>query len=563
MKAEQLRKSILQYAIQGKLVPQIDTEEPASVLLKKIKAEKQELIKQGKIKKEKTLPSITDEEKPFEIPDSWEWVRFSDIANLFTGNSINAQEKKNKYTNLLNGYNYIATKDVSFNSTIDYNNGIKIPFETNFKIASQKSSLLCIEGGSAGRKVAILNQDVCFGNKLCCFEPYIVDHDYLFYYLQSPIFTENFTSSKSGMIGGVGVNTLKTLLFALPPLAEQQRIVTRIEELMAFVDEYEKKEIELSKLEKEFPEKLKKSILQYAIQGKLVPQIDTEESASELLKKIQQEKQELIKLGKIKKQKDLPPITDDEKPFEIPDSWEWTSINEISFVTKLAGFEYTEHMAQNIKSIGDVPIVRAQHVKMNEFTSNQKEFISLELSYKLNRCSLNKKCILMTFIGAGIGDVCIFNNILRHHLAPNVAKIEPFVDVNKYLLYYLMSDTGRLGIFEYKKSTAQPSLSMATIRQVVLPIPPLAEQQRIVARIEELFSLVDILAEGKKLKTKEGKTALKVIENVIELKPHLEVKKRVDVSSFGLVARNNGEVTQCDLDTALSEVQDFYDKKKD
>ena len=153
MKAKDLRNSILQLAIQGKLVPQDLNDEPASILLKQIEKEKQKLIADGIIKKEKSLKPITDEEKPFEIPDSWEWVRLGEIANLYTGNSISENIKKSKYLNLNNGLNYIGTKDVNFDQTINYNNGVKIPFEEkNFKYATNGDILLCIEGGSAGKK---------------------------------------------------------------------------------------------------------------------------------------------------------------------------------------------------------------------------------------------------------------------------------------------------------------------------------------------------------------------------------------------------------------------------
>lgn len=556
MKAEQLRKSILQYAIQGKLVPQIDTEEPASELLKKIKAEKQELIKLGKIKKEKPLPPITDEEKPFEIPDSWEWVRFSDIANLFTGNSINAQEKKSKYTNLLNGYNYIATKDVLFNSTIDYNNGIKIPFETTFKIASQKSSLLCIEGGSAGRKVAILNQDVCFGNKLCCFEPYIVDHNYLFYYLQSPIFTENFTSSKSGMIGGVGVNTLKTLLFILPPLVEQQRIVARIEELMAFVDEYEKKEIELSKLEKEFPEKLKKSILQYAIQGKLVPQIDIEEPANELLKKIKAEKQELIKQGKIKKEKPLSPITDEEKPFEIPESWEWVRLDDVFQITP------RNNISDELE-VSFIPMTYISDKYNNSFNFDiriwkdvKKGFTHLKnndvIIAKITPCYQNLKSVVLKDLINGYGAGTTELHVLRQN--------KLFIST-EYLLWFVKSPFFILSGEAVMTGTAgQQRVGTNYIKNCGFPLPPLAEQQRIVARIEELFALVDMLAEGKKLPKSNPATENK--DNIIlfDAEEKEERKHKVDVSSFVMAARDSDTVKPETMDKVLQQVQAYYDK---
>jgi type I restriction enzyme S subunit len=251
-----LKKSILQYAIQGKLVPQIDTEEPATILLEQIRAEKLRLLKEGKLKKkdikesvifkdddnryyEKVGKVITDitEDLPFEIPESWQWSRLSSIANLYTGNSINEAEKNARYTNV-QGTEYIATKDVKFDNSIDYQNGVAIPnqYVANFRIAPAKSVLMCIEGGSAGRKIGILDQEVCFGNKLCCFAPYTDISEYIFYYLQSPLFFEIFSSNKNGIIGGVSVNNLKQLFIPLPPQDEITRIVNKIRAILKSIE---------------------------------------------------------------------------------------------------------------------------------------------------------------------------------------------------------------------------------------------------------------------------------------------------------------------------------------
>ena len=251
-----LKKSILQYAIQGKLVPQIESEEPASILLEKIQQEKLKLVKEGKLKKKdldnsviikgddnkyyeklgKSINDITDD-LPFEIPNSWQWCRLSNIANLYTGNSINETEKKARYTDVV-GTEYIATKDVWFDNSIDYKNGIAIPdkYIDDFRIAPANSVLMCIEGGSAGRKIGILSQDVCFGNKLCCFLPYADISEYIFYYLQSPLFFDIFSSNKNGIIGGVSVNNLKQLFIPLPPYEEIKRIVEKIKQILKGIE---------------------------------------------------------------------------------------------------------------------------------------------------------------------------------------------------------------------------------------------------------------------------------------------------------------------------------------
>ena len=250
-----LRKSILQEAMQGKLVPQNPDDEPASVILQRIKEEKQRLVKEGKLKKKDVVESIIfkgddnkyfekkgkdivciDDEIPFEVPSTWEWTRLSYIAEIYTGNSISETEKKAKYAGVSGRY-YIGTKDVGFDSEVQYNNGVAIPpkYENDFRIAPNKSVLMCIEGGSAGRKIAILNQDVCFGNKLCCFSPFLPIEKYLFYYLQSPVFLDMFNGNKTGIIGGVSIAKIKTILIPLPPQQELKRIVMKIDEFVASI----------------------------------------------------------------------------------------------------------------------------------------------------------------------------------------------------------------------------------------------------------------------------------------------------------------------------------------
>ena len=193
---------------------------------------------------------------------------------------------------------------------------------------------------------------------------------------------------------------------------------------------------------------------------------------------------------------------DEEIPFEIPKGWEWCRIGNIFWVTKLAGFEYTKFFTKDaITSTNAVPIVRAQNVRIGKFEENKNEAISITLSNQLERSSLIKRCLLMTFIGAGIGDVCIFPAYRRNHLAPNVAKIEPFNNdcFLEFFLMALMSPLGQLGVNSIKKSTAQPSLSMETIRQILIPIPPLSEQERIVDKIGLVMPIIDKYSKSQEL----------------------------------------------------------------
>lgn len=256
--------------------------------------------------------------------------------------------------------------------------------------------------------------------------------------------------------------------------------------------------------------KLRQAILQLAVQGKLVPQDKADLPASVLLEKIKAEKERLIKEKKFQKPKSLPLIQVNNIPFQSPPNWEWEKAINLFFVTKLAGFEYTQYIS--LQDSGEIPAIRAQNIRMNYIDESNIKYIDRKTSELLDRCALDRPAILMTFIGAGIGDVAIFNKPERWHLAPNVAKLVPFnyysynLDI-RYLQYYLMSDTGRNEIFKHKKATAQPSLSMTTIRDILIAIPPLKEQERIVTKIDQLMILCDEL-EKKLVQSKDDSDKL-------------------------------------------------------
>ena len=236
-------------------------------------------------------------------------------------------------------------------------------------------------------------------------------------------------------------------------------------------------------------------------------------------------------------------------PFELPKGWCWTTVDDIYFVTKLAGFEYTEYFRKEaISPMNAVPIVRAQNVKMGRFIENKNEAITKELSEQLPRSALYKDCLLMTFIGAGVGETCIFHANKRNHLAPNVAKIEPFDEhINmEYALSFFMSSLGQLGVTNISKSTAQASLSMATIRELVIPIPPIKEQSRIANEVAKWFSLIECIEENKgNLQETIKQTKSKILDLAIHGK--LVPKDPTDEPASELLKRINpkAEIT-CD-----------------
>ena len=482
MTAQDLKNAILQLAVQGKLVPQDPNDEPTSALLKQISAEKERLVKEGKIKKEKNLPEITEEDAPFDIPASWRWLRLGDFCAVYNGDSINATVKQEKYSKMCDGWDYIATKDVGFDHIINYQNGIRIPFqETNFKVAPAGSVLLCMEGGSAGKKIGILDKDVCFGNKLCCFVPISVFNKYLYYYLQCPQFFSDFMGLMTGLIGGVGAAKLKSIVIPLPPRAEQERIVAKIEEMMPLVEEYGKAEERLTTLNADFPDKLRKSILQQAIQGKLTERDPADEPASELLKRIRTEKERLTKEGKIKKEKPLLPITEEEMPFEIPENWTWVRFYDVvdiaSNLVNPEEYQSYMHIAPDNIEKGTGVLLPCRTVKEDSVASPNHLFYRGQLIYSKIR-PLLRKAVIAPFDGLCSADMYPLNAWINL----------------RYLQLIMLSDFFNhqvAGIIANR--VKMPKINQNELGQTVFPLPPLAEQQRIVDRVNELLAVCDEL----------------------------------------------------------------------
>lgn len=281
----------------------------------------------------------------------------------------------------------------------------------------------------------------------------------------------------------------------IPPMEVQRKIIKK----KTKADSYNFKLKNEFINQKNLLQKLRQAVLQDAIEGKLTanwrkknPDI---EPASELLKKIKAEKEKLIKNKELKLgMKTTNPKTI--KDTKIPNTWGWSKGDNIFFVTKLAGFEYSKYI--KLTQTGDVPVVRAQNVKPFNLNKKNLLYIDNKTSKLLDRCALTKRCLLVTFIGAGIGDICIFNENTRWHLAPNVAKMEPYKNCDdlidlKYFNYFTLSKKGQFEIFKHVKATAQPCLSMATIRDIDFIIPPIAEQKAIVTKVENLMQELDKL----------------------------------------------------------------------
>ena len=476
MTSQELLYSVLHLAFQGKLIPQ----------------NKDEIVTDR--------TSFILEDAPFDVPDSWRWNKIGKCCDMYTGNSISESEKKTKYEGKEEGYDYIGTKDVSFEHVICYNNGVKIPYDTEFKIAYKDAILMCIEGGSAGRKIAILDRDVCFGNKLCMFRTSTVLNTYLFYYLQSSEFKKSFMDNMTGIIGGVSIKKLKDILLPVPPLAEQNRIVAKIEELLPLIADYEQAWTKLEDFNMRFPSDMQKSILQLAIQGKLVPQVASEGTGEDLYKQIQEEKAKLIKNNKIKKEKPLAEITEDEVPFEIPKNWEWVRLGNL--IQFQGGYAYKSN---SYVLCSDNQVIRLGNVKPNSLLLDVKQvFIPNDIADSTEDYRIIENDILVTMTGTRKKRDYFFTLAVkakdlenrRLYLNQRVGCLRPIGNISvSYLVYVLQSENIKDLIFATETGTAnQGNIGSEDMKRVILiPLPPLAEQKRIVEKLEELLPLCERL----------------------------------------------------------------------
>mgnify|MGYP000758021555 CR=1 FL=1 len=501
MTAQQLKNSILQMAVQGKLVPQDPNDEPASVLLQRIKAKKQELIKAGKIKKDKKSSEIfrgathnlpyayceqigkeirdISDEIPFEIPESWEWVRLGFIGDWGSG-ATPSRTNKEYY-----GGNIPWLKTGDLNDGIITNIPEKITElaleKTSVRLNPVGSVLIAMYGATIG-KLGILNIPATTNQACCACLPILVNNNYLFYFLMSH--KESFTKkAEGGAQPNISKEKIISTLFPLPPLAEQKRIVAKIEQLIPYIEKYEKAETQLTALNKSFPDMLKKSILQEAVQGKLVPQNPDDEPASVLLERIRAEKQELIKAGKIRKDKHESAIITrdkipyeiidgkerciaDEVPFEIPDSWCWCRLGSIIQIESGKGLT-SKQMIE-----GSIPVYGG-----NGITGYH------------NASLVHKETVVIGRVGYYCGSVHITE---KEAWVTDNAFITTYPE-NSIYREYLVYTLRYMNLGQNNNATAQPVVSGKKIYPMLFPLPPLAEQHRIVAKIEEIMPMIERL----------------------------------------------------------------------
>ena len=498
MNAQQLKNSILQEAIEGRLVPQDPNDEPASVLLERIREEKKRLFKEGKLKKKDLEETpISEDEKPFEIPDSWEWCR---IGTIFEHSSGKQQSSNNKKVGTLQ--KYITTSNLYWDKfLLDTLKEMYFSDEELKTCSATKGDLLVCEGGAGYGRSAIwsFDYDICLQNHVHRLRPYVSGICRYVYYLIYLLKESNRLVSVGTAMPGLSANRLKEIMVPVPPLAEQKRIVAKIEELLPKVEEFGKAQDALNKLNEELPDRLKKSILQEAITGRLVPQDPNDEPASVLLDKIRAEKKQLVKEGKLKK-KDLEetPISEDEKPFEIPESWEWVRLSSISKTITKGTTPRGGKVAYSAAGIG---FLRAENVvgfdKLD--LSSMKYVTDEEHKGFLSRSILEANDLLITIAGT-LGRTALVRECDLPLNANQAVSLVRLVNAKTlsllYVIYVLNAPSVQIILTNQKKVTAIPNLTLEIIGDCIIPLPPYAEQLRIVAKIEELFAVLDSIKES-------------------------------------------------------------------
>jgi type I restriction enzyme, S subunit len=527
---KKLRELILTLAMQGKLVPQDPNDEPASELLKAIEIEKKRLVKEGKIKQPKPLAAVELEEVSYDLPDSWEWVHIRDICHdwgqktpddLFTyidvGSIDNTKGMICDDIQVLEGSEAPSrARKIVRQGTVIYST--VRPYLLNIAIIEQEYSYEPI----ASTAFAIVH-------------PYKgVINRFVYYYLKSPVFIRFVELTMKGVAyPAINDGDFFRGIFPLPPLMEQCQIVAEIDRLMARCDELEKLRADRSQklltvhtaaldallkakessdfstawhfITQNFSElysvkdnvaQLRKTILQLAVMGKLVPQDPNDEPASELLKAIELEKKRLVKEGKIKQSKPLLKINLKDVPYELPNGWKWVRLGELTqVITK--GSSPNWQGIQYVNEGEGILFVTSENVGSYNLLLKKKKFVESRFNEIEPRSILQRKDILMNIVGASIGRTAIFDLdvVANINQAVTIIRLIDIADY-KYFLHFFNSSICIDYMYDKQVDNARPNLSMGNISIFNIPLPPLAEQGRIVAEIDRLMALCDRLEES-------------------------------------------------------------------
>ncbi|SNY63035.1 restriction endonuclease subunit S [Enterobacter sp. CC120223-11] len=520
---KKLRELILELAVRGKLVPQDPNDEPASELLKRIAVEKAELVKQGKIKKQKPLPEISEDEKPFELPVGWEWVRLAEAFDVRDGTHDTP-----KYQ--ISGYPLVTSKNLS-SGRLDLSD-IKYISEEDYKKINERSfvergDVLFAMIGSIGNPVVIDIDDEFSIKNVALFKYYKKE-------LSQPYFLKNVLealsvnlkiASSGGVQPFVSLGALRNIVIAFPPLEEQRRIMMKLSELMSLCDQLEQQSLSSLDAHQQLVETLlatltdsqnaeelaenwarisqhfdalftteasidtlKQTILQLAVMGKLVPQDPSDEPASELLKRIEQEKAQLVKEGKIKKQKPLPPVSEEEKNVVLPNGWIQARVDDVFNIIVDCPHSTAKFVEKGVLCID------TNTFKNGRLINDKFRFVSYD-TYKERVLRLEPIAGDIVFAREGsVGESVVIPDDLKCCLGQRVMLLRPSPKMNSELLRYLLSSKKTLEeLLSLHKGIGAKHVNVKDIKKHVIALPPENEQNRILVKINDMYVLCDQL----------------------------------------------------------------------
>ena len=489
MTPEQLKSSILQYAIQGKLVEQRPEEGTGEELYQQIQTNLDAISEVQTKKKNKILP-IEEKDVPFDIPETWRWVRLGTIGYTNIGLTYSPKDQT------MDGVIVLRSSNIQ-NGKMVYEDIVKVNMEIpDNKMCQIGDILICARNGSkrlVGKSAIVDKAGMSFGAFMAIFRS--VCNQYIIHVINSAYF-------RNSLLGDTGTTTinqitqdmLKNSLIPLPPLAEQKRIVAKIEELLPLVDRYAVAYEKLEQFNTKFPEDMKKSILQYAIQGKLVEQRPEEGTGEELYWQIQTEKQRLVKEGKIKKEKPLPEIAEEEVPFDIPESWKWVRLSQLAILEN--GDRSSKYPVESDYVDFGIPFFGAKDMNGSAMSLENVRYISEKKFSELGNGKLKNKDFICLLRGS-VGKCAAFIEDEKHRTGFICAKMVIVRCIDKaicdYMQKFLMSPFYSQYIESKVTGTAVRQLPAKELGNVLVPLPPLAEQTRIVAKLEELLPLCERL----------------------------------------------------------------------
>lgn len=503
MTAKDLKNALLQEAVQGKLVPQIASEGNAKDLLEEIKKEKAKLIKEGKVKKDTTkagasgraLPEIGEDEIPFEIPESWCWCRLGELGTFVRGNGIKRSETIEKGFPCVRYGEMYTTYKIKFSTTKSFTS--KDIFDKSQKV--HKDDILMALTGENKWDIALAatyqgESEIAIGGDLCKFSPIHCYSLFLVYIINSPFGIEYKRNTATGdIIVHISVDKLGNMIFPLPPLVEQKRIVAALEKFMPLVEDYGKKESELRVLNNSIPKQLKNAILQEAVQGKLTEgwrkSQSKLENAHDLLEEIKRGcHTDSSRLTSSQKKKSLTPITEDEIPFEIPESWCWCRIDDI----------FAHNSGKALNKTGNKEGIELEYITTSNLYWNYFELNNLKTMLfkdsEIEKCTVLKGDLLICE-GGEVGRSAIWNYDRTICIQNHIHRLRAYDSKLNVLFYYHVMYLFKESkiIDNYAKGIGIKGLSSNALGSIVVPLPPLAEQKKVVEMIEQMLPLCEKL----------------------------------------------------------------------